>query len=73
MNFLALVGAAFLIKTLFPLLKSLLLYVLPRKDMRKLYAGEWAIVSGSTEGIGKCLAKKLAEMGYNICQISRNE
>ncbi|CAH8632120.1 unnamed protein product [Schistosoma rodhaini] len=36
-------------------------------------AGEWAIVTGATDGIGKVYAEELASDGLNIMLISRNE
>ncbi|XP_061180286.1 very-long-chain 3-oxoacyl-CoA reductase-like [Saccostrea echinata] len=35
--------------------------------------GSWAVVTGSTDGIGKAYAKELAERGVNIVLISRSE
>ena len=32
----------------------------------------WAVVTGSTDGIGKACAKHLARQGFNIVLISRN-
>lgn len=49
-----------------PVIKSLS----KRKDLRE--AGEWAIVTGSTDGIGKAFAEELASDGLNIFLISRN-
>ncbi|KAM3186427.1 hypothetical protein ACTXT7_004362 [Hymenolepis weldensis] len=40
-----------------------------RKDLRG--AGEWAIITGSTDGIGKAFAEELASDGLNIFLISR--
>ncbi|KAF7991085.1 hypothetical protein HCN44_002647 [Aphidius gifuensis] len=34
--------------------------------------GEWAVVTGSTDGIGKAYAKELATRGINLVLISRN-
>ncbi|XP_033119080.1 very-long-chain 3-oxoacyl-CoA reductase-like isoform X2 [Anneissia japonica] len=34
--------------------------------------GEWAVVTGATNGIGKAYAEQLAEMGLNIVLISRS-
>ncbi|KAF6200127.1 hypothetical protein GE061_006428 [Apolygus lucorum] len=42
------------------------------KDLVKVY-GRWAVVTGSTDGIGKGYAMELARKGMNICLISRNE
>ncbi|XP_048727483.2 very-long-chain 3-oxoacyl-CoA reductase-like [Ostrea edulis] len=35
--------------------------------------GSWAVVTGSTDGIGKAYAKELAKKGVNIVLISRSE
>jgi 17beta-estradiol 17-dehydrogenase / very-long-chain 3-oxoacyl-CoA reductase len=34
--------------------------------------GSWAVVTGSTDGIGKAFAIELASRGFNIVLISRN-
>ncbi|XP_072045240.1 inactive hydroxysteroid dehydrogenase-like protein 1 [Amphiura filiformis] len=34
--------------------------------------GEWAVITGSTDGIGKAYAQELASMGVNIVLISRS-
>ncbi|GAB1601706.1 very-long-chain 3-oxoacyl-CoA reductase-B-like [Argonauta hians] len=40
--------------------------------LRRLRAmGDWAVVTGSTDGIGKAYAEELASMGLNIVLISR--
>ncbi|XP_018647445.1 steroid dehydrogenase, putative [Schistosoma mansoni] len=41
-----------------------------RKNLK--YSGEWAIVTGATDGIGKAYAEELANDGLNIMLISRN-
>jgi len=40
-------------------------------DLKKL--GKWAVITGSTDGIGKGYAKALAKRGLNIFLISRSE
>ena len=50
-------------------------YVLPKIfsiDFKEKY-GEWAIVTGCTQGIGKCYAEELAERGLNVVLISRTQ
>lgn len=42
-----------------------------RIDVKKL--GQWALVTGSTDGIGKAYAFELAKRGLNIILISRSE
>jgi len=51
------------------------LYFLPRFGMKKNLKkyGSWAVVTGSTDGIGKAIAKQLAKRGINIVLISRSE
>ena len=46
-------------------------FLCKRRDLKK--AGEWAIVTGSTAGIGKGFAELLAKEGLNIFLISRNQ
>lgn len=41
------------------------------KELVQSY-GKWAVVTGSTDGIGKSYAKELAKKGMNIVLISRN-
>ncbi|XP_009676549.1 inactive hydroxysteroid dehydrogenase-like protein 1 isoform X2 [Struthio camelus] len=41
-------------------------------DLVKRY-GRWAVVTGSTDGIGKAYAEELARRGVNIILISRNK
>lgn len=41
-------------------------------DLRKRF-GPWAVVTGSSEGIGKAYAQELARRGVNIVLISRGE
>ncbi|NXP81517.1 HSDL1 protein, partial [Ramphastos sulfuratus] len=52
------------------------LHVIPRLggkvDLVKRY-GKWAVVTGSTDGIGKAYAEELAKRGVNIILISRNK
>lgn len=46
-------------------------FLRPGKNLKKL--GEWAIVTGATDGIGKAYAFELARKGLNIVLISRTE
>uniref|UniRef100_A0A7S2KZI6 Estradiol 17-beta-dehydrogenase 12 n=2 Tax=Leptocylindrus danicus TaxID=163516 RepID=A0A7S2KZI6_9STRA len=43
----------------------------PPKDLTKY--GKWAVITGSTSGIGEAYAHYLAKKGINILQISRSE
>ncbi|NWS23721.1 HSDL1 protein, partial [Polioptila caerulea] len=52
------------------------LHVIPKLsgeiDLVKKY-GKWAVVTGSTDGIGKAYAEELAKRGVNIILVSRNK
>lgn len=43
----------------------------PGKNLKKEY-GEWAIVTGATDGIGKGMAKELVKKGLKVLLISRS-
>jgi len=40
------------------------------KNLKK--QGQWAVITGATDGIGKAYAQELAKMGMDVCLISRN-
>lgn len=42
-----------------------------RIDIKKF--GQWALITGSTDGIGKAYAIELAKQGFNIILISRTK
>jgi 17beta-estradiol 17-dehydrogenase / very-long-chain 3-oxoacyl-CoA reductase len=41
-------------------------------NLSRFGVGSWALVTGSTDGIGKAFAEELARQGFNIYQISRD-
>ncbi|KAI8629908.1 hypothetical protein F5Y19DRAFT_464232 [Xylariaceae sp. FL1651] len=60
-----------------PLLISTWLYTRPSSLHRYLYTNSsgqhaWALITGSSDGIGKCLASELASRGFNIVLHGRN-
>ncbi|KAF7246564.1 hypothetical protein EG68_10180 [Paragonimus skrjabini miyazakii] len=64
-------------KILLPLLRVFWVYTIGKRlfSRRRFLkgAGEWAIVTGSTDGIGKAYAHELAKDGLNVMLISRNQ
>jgi len=66
------VGALFLsVKIFYALLAFYKIFLRPEKNLKKF--GEWAVVTGATDGIGKAYAFALAEKRLNIVLISRTE
>uniref|UniRef100_A0A8C5W876 3-ketoacyl-CoA reductase n=1 Tax=Leptobrachium leishanense TaxID=445787 RepID=A0A8C5W876_9ANUR len=56
----------------YKLMKFHLTICLFSKSTLKRRYGEWAVVTGATNGIGKAYAEELASFGINIILISRN-
>ncbi|NWT10210.1 HSDL1 protein, partial [Vireo altiloquus] len=77
---LAIVGAWYTLRKCvslaFDTYSVLRVHVIPRlsgeTDLIKKY-GKWAVVTGSTDGIGKAYAEELAKHGVNIILVSRNK
>lgn len=42
-------------------------------NLKKKYNAEWALVTGASSGIGKCLTEKLAEQGINVVMAARDD
>jgi NADPH:quinone reductase-like Zn-dependent oxidoreductase len=47
--------------------------LLPRRNHKTRYGGGWAVVTGSSDGIGKQYATELAKSGLNIVLVARNQ
>lgn len=67
-------GAYFLISCFLTVVMGFLKYcLLPRKNLHARYGGGWALVTGSSDGIGKQYAIELAKSGFNIVLMARNQ
>lgn len=64
-------GSLTVLKTLFAIIKWVYVsFLRPGKNLKKY--GSWAIVTGSTDGIGKGFAFQLARKGLNLILVGRN-
>jgi NADPH:quinone reductase-like Zn-dependent oxidoreductase len=54
-------------------LPKVLVSLMPTQNLKKKYGAEWAIVTGSSSGIGKSLAVKLAQQGVNVVLVALQE
>lgn len=72
-NILKVIGLLLIFKKVISLLISLYKTALrPSKDLGKRYGrNTWALVTGSSEGIGKAIAFSLAKRGFNIILSAR--
>jgi len=69
--FLAVIGVVWSIKAASTLLQfTFKTFLRPGKSIKKL--GEWAVVTGATDGIGLALAKEIAKKGVNVVLVSRS-
>ena len=66
-------GAAFLLKLLVNLIFIIIQYGCKRLNLEKYKGqGKYAMVTGSSDGIGLAMAKILAKDDFNILLVSRN-
>jgi 17beta-estradiol 17-dehydrogenase / very-long-chain 3-oxoacyl-CoA reductase len=66
------IGLLLLSKWIFSFLYSFYTYFIrPGKNLRKY--GDWAVVTGCTDGIGKAISEEFARKGLNLVLISRNQ
>jgi 17beta-estradiol 17-dehydrogenase / very-long-chain 3-oxoacyl-CoA reductase len=50
------------------------LFIMKEKNLQQIYGvGSWAVVSGSTDGIGWGFVQELASRHFNIVLLARNE
>jgi short-subunit dehydrogenase len=48
-------------------------YVFVEQDLKKKYGAEWAVVTGSSSGIGRALTTKLAQQGVNVVMVALDD
>ena len=59
-------GAIGIFAVLSYLLPIAVIALLPVPDLKKKYSAEWALVTGGSSGIGKSVARRLAQQGINV-------
>ncbi|KAL7696483.1 short-chain dehydrogenase [Lotmaria passim] len=74
-GFLSMVGAMALGVVLFKVLSFVKINYMTSLNMKKKYAkaGDWAVVTGASEGIGHAMAIDLGRRGFNVCVIARTQ
>lgn len=64
---------ALLSPVMYVTLNSVVPALLGSQDLKKKYGAKWALVTGSSSGIGKELARKLLFQGLDVILIAREE
>lgn len=64
---LAVVGAVTVLSRVIPFAVGLLAR---KRDLRKLYGAEWAIVTGASSGIGRAITRRLVSQGIGVVAVS---
>ncbi|KAK7196620.1 short chain dehydrogenase [Novymonas esmeraldas] len=72
---LSVVGAVALGVVLFKVISFVKVNYFTELNMKKRYgkAGDWAVVTGASEGIGLAMAIDLGRRGFNVCVIARTQ
>ena len=52
---------------------KLVVSLMPTQDLKRKYDAQWALVTGSSSGIGKSLASRLASQGLNVVMVALND
>lgn len=73
LNFFAILGLLFMLSKLLPIIQIIRINLSSLKNLNNKYGkGSWALVTGSTDGIGLGFCHVLAEHSFNIILVSRN-
>ena len=74
-NALRLIGIIYVLKKIVGILTTIYKKMLrPKRNLSKRYGpGSWALITGSSEGIGKSMAFEFAKLGFNIVLSARTE
>jgi FlaA1/EpsC-like NDP-sugar epimerase len=52
---------------------EILVYILPEQNLLKRYGKSWAFITGGSSGIGKSLAHKLANQGFDLILLASSK
>ena len=73
-TFIYIVGAVILSRGIFRLWMIISeIFIIKELNLKERYgANSWALITGSTDGLGLCFAKALAKRGFNVILAARN-